>query len=76
MVIQIPTAKLARTIISKVLLFIVIRIIFIFTKDRKYAKSGKEVLFFIYVTDCNYCKYYFNGQTGILCAPKRKAIKF
>ena len=27
------------------LLFIVIRIIFIFTKDRKYAKSGKEVLF-------------------------------
>lgn len=45
MVIQIPTAKLAMTIISKVLLFIVIRIIFIFTKDRKYAKSGKEVLF-------------------------------
>lgn len=31
MVIQIPTAKLAMTIISKVLLFIVIRIIFIFT---------------------------------------------
>ena len=45
MVIQIPTAKLAMTIISKVLLFIVIRIIFIFTEDRKYAKSGKEVLF-------------------------------
>ena len=45
MVIQQTTAKLAMTIISKVILFFIIRIIFVFTKDRKYAKSGKEVLF-------------------------------
>ncbi len=39
------SAKVAMTIISKVLLFIVVRIIFVFTKERKYAKSGREVLF-------------------------------
>ena len=51
MVIQIPTARLAMTIISKVLLFIIIRIIFIFTKDRKYAKSGKEVLLLLTIAN-------------------------
>ena len=45
MVIEQTTAKLAMTVISKVMLFIIIRIIFVFTKERKYAKSGKEVLF-------------------------------
>ena len=45
MAIEQTTAKLAMTVISKVMLFIIIRIIFVFTKERKYAKSGKEVLF-------------------------------
>lgn len=43
-IIAVPSVKIAMIVISKVLLFIVLRILFFFTKGRKYAKSGKDVL--------------------------------
>lgn len=42
LVIERPTAKLAMTIICQVIYFIVVRVLFVFTKGRKYAKTGKE----------------------------------